>query len=164
MNDQPIRQPEWPRDAWKLSLELDVPTSSLPAIEYAIFSQDPIPRFKAILGRMEQKWRAQLNATEDEERRQTMRQLQRAVAWTHLFRSVSGDEVYLLTPGRAHTALMSNSSPGKKWVVSKPVAMGDKRLCWSLPFEAVVGEKAEIRLSEDTALDLLAIENASNSK
>ena len=151
-----------PKDAWTLRLYLDVPSSCLPAIQYTIFSEDPFPRFKALLIKMEKPWLAQLNEIEDNEKRETVKQLQRACAWKHLFHSVPGDKVYLLVSGSVDNALMSSSSPGKKWVVSMPVVLGERRLCWSVSFEAIAGREIEVKLSEDTALDLAAIHSSAN--
>jgi hypothetical protein len=163
MDGELIKSVDWPKDAWRLRLELDVPRSSLPAIQYAIFAEDPIPQFRAILARMEKPWLAQLNEINDEKKRQTRKVLQRVWAWNHLFSTVPGDEVGLLVASdRDEVTLMSNSSSGMKWVVSKPVLLEDRMLCWSIPFEAVPGSKAEITLNEETSLDLQTIEN--NSK
>lgn len=162
MNAEPVRSVDWPKDAWSLHLELVVPKSSLPAIQYAIFPEDPIPRFRAILGRMEKTWQIQLNQIGDEKKRQTTKVFQRVWVWNHLFRTVPGDEVGLLASESADLTLMSSTSPGKKWVASKPVPLEDRWLSWSIPFEAVAGREAKVRLSEDNALDLQTIEN--NSK
>jgi hypothetical protein len=132
----------------------------LPAVQYAIFPQDPIPLFKAVLNRMEKPWLEQLNKIDVEERRQTVKQLQQVGAWNHLFKDVRGDEVYLLLPAISEIALMSTAMAGKKWVVSKAVQIGDRRLAWNLPFEAVAGQEVAVKLSKDNALDLAAIENA----
>ncbi len=155
MTDNPIRQAEWPSHAWRLRLELATPSWSLPAIQYAIFSQDPVPEFKAVFSRMEKSWVPQLNEITDVERRKTVEQLQLAWAWNHLFRRIPGDEVGLLT---SEDVLMCGSAAGKKWFVSKPVQIGHRRLCWSVPFEAVAGQEAAVKLTENTALDLAIIE------
>jgi hypothetical protein len=113
---------------------------------------------------MEKPWLAQLNEIKDEDRRQTVKQLQRVWAWNHLFHSVAGDEVYLLCPGNAEVALMSNSLAGTKWLVSKPVVLSERRLCWSMCFQALAGQEMELKLSEETALDLQSLENLSSAK
>ena len=138
-------------------MELDVPRSRLPAIQYAIVSEDPIAKFGAILRRMEKVWLAQLNDIEDDEKCKTRKVLQRVWTWNHLFRTVPGDEVHLLASESADVTLMSNSSPGTKWVISKPVLLEDRRVCWSIAFEAVAGWQAKIKLKEDSALDLQTI-------
>jgi hypothetical protein len=65
----------------------------------------------------------QIEEIADEEMRRTVKEMQRAWAWNHLFRSVPGDEVYLLLPGCNDIALMSNALAGTKWVVSNPVVI-----------------------------------------
>jgi hypothetical protein len=107
---------------------------------------------------MEKPWLAQLNEIEDGEKRQTVKQLQRAWAWKHLFHIVPGDRVCLLVSGSVDNALMSSESPGKKWVVSMPVVLGERRMCWSESFEAIGGREVEVRLTGDSALDFAEIE------
>src|SRR5271166_569446 len=109
MDEKPTAQASWPESAWRLRLCLEVASSRLPALQYGIFSEEPMASFRAILNRMEKPWLAQLNEIADDERRETVRQMQRGWAWTHLFRSVTGDQVYLLIPGPTEIALMSNA-------------------------------------------------------
>jgi hypothetical protein len=157
MDDEAQGQATWPANTWRLRLCLDISSSRLPAIQYAIFCEEPIAKFKAVLSRMEKPWAEQLNQIDDAQKRHTVKELQRASAWKHLFRSVPGDEVYLLIPGSSDIALMSNALAAKKWVVSMPVQIEGRRLCWSVPFEAVAGSETAINLTEDTALDLAMI-------
>jgi len=110
---------------------------------------------------MEKPWLDKLKEITDEEMRRTVKEMQRAWAWNHLFRSVSGDEVYLLIPSSNDIALMSNALVGTKWIVSKPVVIDDRRRCWSIRFAAVPGDEVVVSLSEDNALYLSDIERAS---
>jgi hypothetical protein len=161
MSDESSAQTEWPKDTWRLRLCLDIASSRLPAVQYGIFSQEPIAKFKEVLKRMEKPWLDKLKEITDEEMRRTVKEMQRAWAWNHLFRSVSGDEVYLLIPSSNDIALMSNALVGTKWIVSKPVVIDDRRRCWSIRFAAVPGDEVVVSLSEDNALYLSDIERAS---
>jgi len=159
MDDEPRGQVAWPRDAWRLRILLDAPSLKPPAVEYAVFPGDPIIQFAADLRRLDHIYQAKLNEVDDLERRQTMRRIQLAAVWNRLFHAIRGDEVYLLVPGCSDIALMSNASAGRRWVVTKPVQISDRTVTWSVPFEAVAGEEAEVHLAESNALDLVVLDN-----
>lgn len=159
MDDEPRGQVAWPRDAWRLRILLDAPSLKPPSVEYAVFPGDPIIQFAADLHRVDHIYQARLNEVDDLERRQTMRKIQLAAVWNRLFHAIRGDEVYLFVPGCSDIALMSNASAGRRWVVTKPVQISDRTVAWSVPFEAVAGEEAEVHLAESNALDLVVLDN-----
>jgi len=160
MSDEPSGQTKWPKDTWRLRLCLDVTSSRLPAVQYGIFSEEPLAKFKEVLKRMDKPWLDKLKEIADEETRRSVKEMQRAWAWNHLFRSVPGDEVYLLIAGCNDIALMSNALAATKWIVSKPVLLDDRRRCWSIRFPAIPGDEVVVTLSEDNALNLSDIERA----
>lgn len=149
----------WPNDAWRLRLLFQAASLSPPAIQYAIFSEEPIVRFLADLARVRCTCRVQLNDIHDINERRARRQIQLAGVWERLFRAVRGDEVHLAVPGCSELVLMSNAPAGKKWFVTKTVEVGARRCCWSVPFEAVAGHEAAVSLREDDALDLTTLDN-----
>jgi hypothetical protein len=159
MDDQTKEQGGWPRHAWRLRLRLSVPSLDEPALQYSVFSEDPRKGFSSDLKRVAQVCQQKLAETEDPGKRQAIRRIQRASVWSHLFRALRGDEVYLLVPPCSGIALMSSAPAGAKWLVTKPVQIGGRPCCWSVPFQAVPGEEVEITLAEDNLLDLEALDS-----
>jgi len=164
MGGQMTGQVAWPHNAWRLRLLLDVPSLNPPAVQYAIFSEDPVPRFAADLERAETACRAQLRDIHDADRRQTVRRVQLAGVWNRLFRVIGGDQVYLAIPGCSDPALMSSAPQGNKWLVTKPVQAGGRVFCWSVPFAAVPAQEVAVNLSEHNALDLTALDHSAENE
>jgi hypothetical protein len=54
---------------------------------------------------------------------------------------------------------MSNAPAGSRWVVTKPVQIGDRTVAWSVPFKAVAGEETALELDETNALDLATLDS-----
>ena len=160
MNDEPRGQVAWPKDAWRLRLRLSAPALDPPVVQYGIFSEDPRKGFSSDLKRVEQVFQQQLAEVADPSKRQALRGIQLAGAWSHLFRTLRGDQVYLLVSPCADLALMSNGPTGAKWLGTKPVQIGGRPWCRSVPFEAAPGQEIEIALTEDNLLDLEALEPA----
>ena len=159
MDGQTKEQVAWPTDAWRLRLRLSVPSLDPPAVQYGVFSQDPRKRFPADLRGVEPVYQRKLAETADPGKRQALRRIQLAAVWSHLFRELRGDQVHLLVPPCSDTALMSNAPAGAKWLVTKPVQIGGRSCCWSVPFEASPGQEIEITLAEDNLLDLEALDS-----
>ena len=159
MNAQPQEQVIWPKDSWRLRVRFSVSSLGLcHAVQYGIFSEDPLERFPSDLRRVENVYHANLNEVSDPEKQRVLRKIQLAAVWNNLFRALRGDQVYLLIPGCSDIALMSNAPAGKKWLVTKQVQLNDRLLCWSVPFEAVAGEEVEISLTEGNVLDLASLD------
>jgi hypothetical protein len=158
MDEQTTGQVVWPQDAWRLRLLFDAPSLNPPVVQYAIFPENPVTRFAADLERVEKVCREQLSKMQDPERRQTVRRIQLAGVWNRLFRAVRGDEVYLVAAGCSDLVLMTNAPPGDKWFVTKAVEIGERPFCWSVPFSAIQGGEATVKLTEDNALNLATLD------
>ncbi len=127
-----------PAGLWRIAIKLSMPGLDIPAVQCAIFSDDPLERLKAD--------------------RQRARGGDPAVMWDLLFRNVTGDEVYLLSASTNATAgLGSNQPGGKKWLVTKTARSGEKVYCWSVPFEANPEKDVSIQLSSTNALTVADI-------
>jgi len=158
--DEKVKTHEpWPQEAWRLRLAFQASSLSPPAVQYAIFSEEPTPRFLTDLKRVKEICRVQLKDIHDLNERRARREIQLAGVWGRLFRSVRGDEVHLAVPGCSELVLMSNAPAGKKWLVTKTVQVGGRRCCWSVPFEAVAAQETEVTLTEDNALHLATLDN-----
>jgi hypothetical protein len=153
------QQVVWPKDSWRLRVRFSVSSLRLRhAIQYGIFCEDPLERFPPDLSRVANVYQAKLSEVNDPEKKKALRRIQLAAAWNNLFRALRGDQVYLLIPDCSDIALMSNAPAGKKWLVTKPVQVNGRSVCWSVPFEAVTGEEVEINLTEANLLDLASLD------
>ncbi len=159
MDGQTKEQGAWPRDAWRLRLRLSVSSLDQPAIQYGVFSEDPRKGFSSDLKRVEHVYLQKPAETEDPGKRQALRRIRLAGVWSHLFRTLRGDQVYLLVSPCSDASLMSNAPAGAKWLVTKPVQIGGRPCCWSVPFEAAPGQEIGITLAEDNLLDLEALDS-----
>jgi len=162
MDNQSKQEVAWPRDTWRLRVRLTVSLDP-PVVQYGVFTEDPRGQFSSDLRRVERVFQQKLTEMGDREKRQALRRNQLAAVWSHLFRSLKGDEVYLLVRPPSDTAFMSNVPAGAKWLVTKPVQIEGRPFCWSVPFEAVPGEEVEISLAENNVLDLEALDKGSQS-
>jgi hypothetical protein len=120
-------------------LTLEPQATDAPAVQWAIFSEDPTSRFRADLRFLE----AHREPTEGAKVSAKPDYL--IACWNRLFRAITGDRVYLLTSA-AETAFTTNDPSGHKWVATKAVRSGTAGICWCIPFEAASGQLLQIRL------------------
>jgi len=124
-----------PGGMWRLGVKLEVPDLDIPAVQCAVFAEDPQNQLREKLRK---------TAWAD-----------RSVLWDLLFRSVTGDEVYLLGANpNVSMGLASNAPGGKKWLVTKIARKGETNYCWSIPFTTAPGQDVTIQLTTQNALRL----------
>ncbi len=144
---------QWRKRTWQLGIELDMPDLKPQAVQFAIFEKDPVPGFYAEVKSMRKHDREQLDKAASEARKKQVLDILMTVGWDSGFREVTGDELYLLT--RANT-ISSNSTGGKRWVVSKTVQIDGKPVCWCIPVEVETGKEVKVTLDKDNVFDLRA--------
>jgi hypothetical protein len=139
------------RTTWRLRLNLRVPGSAPFEVSYAIFDEDPVPRFKASV----KKWQANRKGerVEKEEVKGEARQAAMAANWDGLFKKIAGNRVYQLKSSGS-PVLASNEPDGRKWIVTKVVQIKGKSVCWGLPVKVKTGQGTAVTLTEDNAFDL----------
>ena len=130
---------ELPEGTWWLRLTLEPQAVDAPALQWAVFSEDPRRRF-----------RADLRTLEDHLKKAEATDVERGPAWllagwNRLFRVIPGDRVYILTSA-SENALTTNEHGGHKWVATKAVRSGTAQYCWCIPFDATVGQIIEVTL------------------
>ncbi|HXX63572.1 MAG TPA: hypothetical protein VEO56_07205 [Bacteroidota bacterium] len=158
MSQQSHSMDEFRKGTWRLKISLDAPFLNPPAVLWALFPEDPRKRFLEDLQRMRASFQKQVEAVADAAIREQILRSQPAVTWDHLFKSVSGDKVGLLTDAPEIVHLISaTDSGGEKWIVTKAVQTRSQVLCWCVPFRAVVGEESVLALNKDNVLDLIKI-------
>ena len=158
-----MSQDEWERATWRVAPHLDLPELSPCAVQCAVLEADPLPRYRKQIGRV--------GASEQA---RSAHEVRREAAWNAIFREVTGDHLFLLTDfgrqelpadaapdggamvsvTRAFVVVSGDSAEGRKWLVTKTLHTGGKRLAWSVPFEAKRGHLSSITLRRANAIDL----------
>lgn len=166
----PMSRSDWERTTWRVAPRLDVPDLAPCAVQCAVLDADPLPRFREGLDHPS----VTLPADAPADQAASFRSALRAATWSSLFRSVSGDRLFLLTDfgpragqapvvplgaaqvtmTRAFLCVSSDEPDGQKWLVSTVLHAGSRRLVWSVPFDARRGETVTVTLRLDGARDL----------
>jgi hypothetical protein len=149
---------QWKRRTWQLTIRLDSPNLDPPAVQYAVFDNDPLPAFDALVKKMSASNRERYQQAETDQLKEIQRTSGMTVDWDMGFKRVTGNQLYVLTPSVSHQHRLSGNGPdGKKWIVTKTVRAGGKVVCWCLPVEVKKGESVKITLSNSNAFDLEAV-------
>jgi len=142
---------------WTLELSLEMPELAPPALQWAVFDEDPLALFGERVGRRSAIYAATVNAAPDA-RKELVRQAQISVAWDVAFRKITADELYLLAPApRGTYSYATNSPAGKKWIVTKTVTIDKKPCCWCVPVESGGEEEISIVFDKTNIIDLTQI-------
>jgi len=151
------------REAWQMSIHLDMPSLEPQAVQFAIRDNDPVPDFMAMAKRMQSYSRQQLRQAGNEARKEQLRGIEMAVWWNLGFKKVTGDGVHLLTNlsesrfAESRHGIMSNSPGGRKWVVTKTVYIEGKPVCWCIPVVVTTGKKIDVTFNNSNTFDLRAV-------
>jgi hypothetical protein len=141
--------------SWSMTMSLDAPNLAAPAVQFALFDEDPAPGFEARIKKVHRFFRKQLDAADDGDTRKSVRSLQMSLSWDFGFKTVTGDKVYLLTDAEGVCySLRSSTTDGKKWFVTKTARMDGHPVCWRLPVQVKTGEVVHVELTEDNMFDL----------
>ncbi len=142
---------------WRLELSLDMPNLTAPALQVAVFNEDPLLEFMQRLERNRGTRAALVNAAPTQQRDQ-VRGTQISVIWDLAFRKITGDEVYLLTPApQGSLQLSANTPAGKKGIATKVVMIDQRPCCWCLPVQTKGGKEIPLMLNGENVLDLAGV-------
>jgi len=142
---------------WVIGLWLDSPDLPVPAVQWTIFDEDPVPGFKQTLIRNRNIHQKMLKSAEGEGRKRSLRSIQMSGDWDRSFKRVTGDKVYMLTGAPGHSqGYSSDGGDGDKWIVTKTVSVHGTPVCWCLHVEVHQGETIQLKLTEKNRFDLLA--------
>jgi hypothetical protein len=144
-------------ESWRVRLVLDAAAIHTPAIQFAIFTDDPKARFAAELRMRGDSLRSLAERPEGDT--DALAGTLSAI-WNGLFRAVTGDRVALLFPAPHEHGYMSNEAPGPKWLATTTARGPWGARSWCVPFEAVPGRVVTIELDATNALDLAALGQA----
>ena len=138
---------ELPAGTWCLRLTLEPQAQDAAAIQWAIFSQDPLAQFIGNLQRLTEHLGAEVT---DPKRREGWP----AACWNGVFRSVRGDRVYILTPAPEQAAVTTNEVGGRKWAATKTVRSGPHLCSWCVPFDVAVGQIVDLSFNSENRMKL----------
>ncbi len=145
------------KTTWGMELQLNVPRLKPEVVQWALFKEDPVPGYRQRLERGKVIYTKILAETAEEDKQLAIA-CQMLACWNFGFSQIPGDLVYLLTRELNHS-FSSDSYAGKKWMVTKARFMDNKPVCWVIPIEAEIGERVDIKLSEENVFDLSEIYN-----
>jgi hypothetical protein len=69
-------------------------------------------------------------------------------AWSRIFDSVTGNQVWSLDDG-APFRTRTNVYDGKRWLVTRAVGTSEENICWSIPINFKKGKTVKIILNEE---------------
>lgn len=138
---------ELPEGTWCLRLALEPQAVDAPALQWAIFSEDPRHQFVA-----------DQRVLADHLKKPGAPQVERGpgwlvASWNRLFRAITGDRLYILTSA-PYNALTTNERGGHKWLATKAVRSGAAEVCWCIPFDVATGQVVQIRLDSENRINL----------
>lgn len=143
-----------------MDLQVDLQASALkvPAVQWAVFTDDPRSRLRADLVRLQrlvhERRVEQGNAPAMPEAAHL------AAVWDRLFSSIPGDRVLMLMPIPERQFVKSDDASGQRWIVTKAVRKDSNAYCWCIPLDAATsGRGPSITLGDANALNLADVAN-----
>ena len=140
-------------ETWRMSMSLEGAGLATPAVQWAIFDEDPIPGFEARTKKRQWVYREQLRRAENEAAREDTRSEWMTMQWDSAFKEIPGDRLNLLTSD-THDPIKSSEPDGKKWIATKVVMAKGKPTCWCMPVEVKYGEEIKVTLTDKNVFDL----------
>ncbi len=155
LENEPVAQ-DIDAETWRVGISLDVSKLVPPAVQFAIFDKDPVPGFKTRVKQMSSWRQERIQPADDGAVKEQTHSINMAVQWNFGFKEITGDKVYLLTPGpdASDVYLMSNGPGDKKWLVTKVRSIKGKPVCWCIPIEVKTGKEIQVALTKDNMFDL----------
>ena len=155
----------WKNTTWQIQPELDVPELDLEAVQFAVRESNPVEEYKKVLAQSRIRLQNELSEEKDSEQRDLLKTARMIGPWDRLFKSVTGDEVYLLVPrrsgknqSRTRVILISSNGPeGRRWLTTKVAYREGKPICWCIPVDTVIGKEVHVELRGENSLNLQMI-------
>lgn len=148
---------------WSLELELDVPELRPEVVQYALFTVDPLLRYKTRLHDSKRRGTIDrlLRGYEDpDSARRHMIAVHCRTMWDMLFADIPGDQLHLLA-GRTLTdacqTISSNAPEKVHWIATKTAGPGEWPLCWSVRIRTKAGTHMAVRLDTTNAFDVATL-------
>ena len=153
---------KWKETTWQILPRINMPSLDPQAVQFALFDSDPIDQYRKALLANRDRLRREIAAEPDSMQREILRKAQMITTWDGLFRTITGDEVYLLVPSLSKTneslsralVVSSNSPAGRKWLTTKIAHCDDAPTCWCLPINTEIGKSVEIELQKENVFEI----------
>lgn len=145
----------WRRSTWHILLNLNAPTLVPPAVQFAVFDEDPVPGFRNRVKARREYNQKSIEEAKEAGKERIAHSVAMRRAWDSGFEAVTGDDVSLLVSAPSIFQGISSSGPdGRKWIVTKTVQIEKEPVCWYLPVDVKVGKETKVTLSEKNMFDL----------
>ena len=143
---------------WVLQISLDDADLVPPAVQWALLDHDPAPEYRNRIAKSRAYNTKRLRETKSESQMRIERSAHISVAWNRAFRSVTGDQVHLLTSAPGVTqSLSSDADDGPRWIVTKTLSVHGEPVCWCIPIETQAGAVLTVKLTAKNRFDLLGV-------
>ncbi len=130
---------EWKRTTWRLNIILNNKNVHGGAVQFAIMDHDPRNAFKKDYEKLKEKSIKEKRYDPDAELSLI------SVSWDIQFRTVKGDEVYLLL-NKDTCGFSSNALEQDYFLVTKTIIVNGCPAVWVIPFKAKYGTEQNITL------------------
>lgn len=138
-----------------IPITLDIPDIDVPAFQWAIFEQDPVPDFGTrVIEQLTNWYTARIEAITNPDERDEFRKTMMHNIWVDGFADIPGNKVYLYRGTLGVDYWYNTMKEGNYWFVTKTIDEKGRMLCWSLPLKTRLGTQIDLVLTEDNALDL----------
>lgn len=151
----------WKNTTWQIRPELHMPELDPEVVQFAVLESDPIEHYRKVLVHSRDRFRTELSEEKDSGQRELLKRAQMTGTWDRLFKSITGDQVYLLGPPRTErnqslaraTLISSNGPEGRRWVTTKIAYRNGTPTCWCVPVNTEIGKSVQVELRNENVLD-----------
>jgi hypothetical protein len=139
---------------WKVNLTFSLPDINPEAIQWSVVDFDPTEKF---IKDFNLKYlESVLKEAKNENEKNMQIRISIEVGWDFLFKTVEGNNVYLLT--NKGCKYMADITPiTKKWLISKTFTIDGKPYSFAVPLNAKNGANLECKLDKSNMISLLDI-------
>jgi len=151
----------WKDTTWQIRPALHMPELDPEAVQFAVLESDPIEDYRKVLLQRRDRFRRELSEEKDSRQRELLKMAQMTGTWDRLFKSITGDQVYLLVPSRSErnqsltraTLISSNGPEERRWLTTKIAYRNGTPTCWCIPLDTAIGKSVQVELRNENVLD-----------
>jgi hypothetical protein len=144
---------------WEVEISFSLPKLTPEGIQYSVVDYNPIDTF--IKDFNSEYLDNELKTAKDEKEKKCQINISIQVGWDHLFSTVKGSDVFLLTNKGATFSQLSDDSNTyhkvKKWLISKTFLIECKPYCFVIPLNTENGAKLKCELNKNNMISLTEI-------
>jgi hypothetical protein len=154
-----LSKEEYLRSVWRVVFDLRLPNSKVPAIQWALFKNDPYELFRSGIAESPHvsKEFLEIDSSADKEFT-THKQVAITGSWDSMFHHIPGDKVNLLVSHpQLGSSMASNESVERIWIATKVHKQQFSPVAWAFELHPKVGDEIKLKLTENNCLDLGAL-------